>query len=246
MGIVNEVSAQATGESFALISPIALLLLVIILGIAYRDVLDVLLGLVGVVAVLVWMAGFMGWAGIGVTQILIAVPFLLIGLSIDYALHVVTRYREAQLEDDDWTPRSAMVRGLAGVVVAIGAATFTTAVGFASNVVSPIQSIQEFGLVSAAGIVSAFLIFGVLLPPLKVELDRLGRRVGFSRQRRPLGRSGIAGRVLGVGADLAQRAPVAVVVIAALLSVGGGLAGTRPSTATTSSSSPGSSRRRPS
>ncbi|QGN07462.1 transporter [Halorhabdus sp. CBA1104] len=225
-GIVNERSAQATGESFALISPIALLLLVTILGLAYRDVLDVLLGLVGVVLVLVWMAGFMGWVGIGVTQILIAVPFLLIGLSIDYALHVVMRYREAQLDETDWTPRSAMRRGLAGVVVAIGAATVTTAVGFASNVVSPITSIQEFGLVSAAGIGSAFLVFGVLLPPLKVELDSLLQRIGFSRAKRPLGRSGIAGRVLGVGAELAQRAPVAVVVVAVLLSAGGGVAAT--------------------
>ncbi|WP_181685782.1 efflux RND transporter permease subunit [Halorhabdus salina] len=223
-GIVNERSAQATGESFALISPIALLLLVTILGLAYRDVLDVLLGLLGVVLVLVWMAGFMGWVGIGVTQILIAVPFLLIGLSIDYALHVVMRYREAQLDEADWTPQSAMRRGLAGVVVAIGAATVTTAVGFASNVVSPITSIQEFGLVSAAGIVSAFLVFGLFLPPLKVELDSLLQRLGLSREKRPLGRSGVAGRILGIGADLAQRAPVAVVIVAILLSAAGGVA----------------------
>jgi predicted RND superfamily exporter protein len=225
-GIVDEKSGEATGESFALISPVALLLILLVLGIAYRDVLDVLLGLVGVALVLVWMAGVMGWAGIGVTQILIAVPFLLIGLSIDYALHVVMRNREAQLDRPDESLREAMTRGLGGVVVAIAAATFTTAVGFGSNAVSSIQSIQEFGLVSAAGIVSAFLIFGVLMPPLKFRLDALLERLGLSRRKRPFGRSGPAGRALAVGADLARRAPVVVIVVAVLLSAGGGVAAT--------------------
>ncbi|WP_254763975.1 efflux RND transporter permease subunit [Natrinema marinum] len=225
-GIVDEESTQATGESFALISPVALLLILGVLGIAYRDVFDVALGLLGVVLVLAWMAGFMGWAGIGVTQILIAVPFLLIGLSIDYALHVVMRYREAMVDDPDASPQVAMRRGLAGVVVAIGAATFTTAVGFLSNAVSPLQSIQEFGIVSAVGIAAAFLVFGLLLPALKLELDGLLRRIGLSRQTRAFGRGGAAGRLLGVGADIAQRAPYVVIAVALVLSAAGGAAAT--------------------
>jgi len=224
--VVDEQSGQATGESFALISPVALLLILVVLGVAYRDVVDVLLGLTGVALVLVWMGGFMGWAGIGVTQILIAVPFLLIGLSIDYALHVVMRYREAQADDPDRTPREAMRVGLAGVVVAIGAATFTTAVGFSSNAVSPLQSIREFGITSAAGIVSAFVVFGALLPALKLLTERALGRVGLARQRRAFGREGRIGEVLRVGATVARRAPVAVVLLALLVSAGGGYAAT--------------------
>ncbi|MDS0477431.1 MMPL family transporter [Natrinema sp. 1APR25-10V2] len=225
-GIVDEESTQATGESFAIISPIALLLILGALGIAYRDVFDVVLGLLGVGLVLAWMAGFMGWAGIGVTQILIAVPFLLIGLSIDYALHVVMRYREAQLDDPDASLREAMTRGLAGVVVAIGAATFTTAVGFLSNAVSPLASIREFGIVSAVGIGAAFLVFGLLLPALKLEVDGLLERFGFARRTRAFGRGGAAGRLLGVGADIAERAPYVVIAIALVLSAAGGAAAT--------------------
>ncbi|WP_254530276.1 efflux RND transporter permease subunit [Natrinema gelatinilyticum] len=225
-GIVDEESTQATGESFAIISPVALLLILAVLGVAYRDLVDVALGLVGVALVLAWMAGFMGWAGIGVTQILIAVPFLLIGLSIDYALHVVMRYREAQLDDPDATPREAMRRGLAGVVVAIGAATFTTSVGFLSNAVSPLESIREFGIVSGVGIVAAFLVFGLLLPALKLELDGLLGRIGLSRRKAAFGRAGAAGNVLSVGADVARRAPSVVIAIAVVLSVAGGAAAT--------------------
>jgi len=223
-GIADEESGQATGESFALISPAALLLILVVLGIAYRDVFDVMLGLLGVALVLIWMAGFLGWAGIGITQILIAVPFLLVGLSIDYALHVVMRYREAAADDPSLDPRAAMRRGVAGVVVAIGAATFTTAVGFLSNAVSPIDSIREFGLVSGFGIAAAFVVFGALFPALKLELDGLRARFGSDIDRTPFGRGERVGGVLSIGAELARRAPYVVLVVAVVLAGGGAVA----------------------
>ncbi|WP_276280681.1 efflux RND transporter permease subunit [Halorussus caseinilyticus] len=226
-GIVNERSGQATGESFAVITPFALLLIVGVLFVAYRDLFDVALGLLGTLLVLVWMGGFMGWAGIGVTQIIIAVPFLLVGLSIDYALHVVMRYREARADDPDRSPREAMRAGLAGVTVALAATTFTTAVGFTSNLVSSIASIRQFGLVSAFGIVSAFVVFAGLLPALKLELDGLLERLGFDRRKRAFGTGTSAvNRLLGVGATAARRVPVAIVLVALVVSAGGGYAAT--------------------
>ncbi|WP_135805811.1 efflux RND transporter permease subunit [Halorussus marinus] len=235
-GIVDEVSGQATGESFALITPVAFAIVLVVLFVAYRDPFDVALGLFGTLLVLVWMGGFMGWAGIGVTQILIAVPFLLIGLSIDYALHVVMRYREAREETDgpgsaadasDRSPAAAMRTGLAGVAVALAATTFTTAVGFLSNLVSPIGSIREFGLVSAVGIVSAFVVFAALVPALKLELDGLLERVGLDRRRSAFGTGETRiNRVLGLGTTVARRAPIAVVAIALVVSAGGGYAAT--------------------
>ncbi|WP_336036804.1 efflux RND transporter permease subunit [Halobacterium yunchengense] len=225
-GVVDEEAGQATGESFAVISPVALLLILVVLGVAYRDPVDVALALLGTLVTLVWMAGFMGWAGVGITQILIAVPFLLVGLSIDYALHVVMRYREARQADGDRPPREGMRVGLAGVTVALAATTFTTAVGFLSNTVSPIQAISDFGLVSAAGILSAFVVFAVMLPAAKLEVDALLERFGRDRRQRAFGTSGAASRVVGVGTTVARRAPVAVLVVALVASAGGGYAAT--------------------
>ncbi|PSQ16379.1 transporter [Halobacteriales archaeon QS_8_69_26] len=226
-GIVEEESSRATGESFRLITPVALLLVLGVLLIAYRDPVDVALGLLGIVLVLVWMGGAMGWLGIGVTQILIAVPFLLIGLSIDFALHMVMRYREAREADPDRSVTEGMRVGLAGVTVALAAATFTTAVGFFSNGVSPIEPIRQFGIVSGIGIVSAFVVFAGLIPALKVLVDRLLERVGFDRRKRAFGTgSGPVNRLLSVGAVLARRAPVALVVVALVVSAGGGYAAT--------------------
>ncbi|WP_340102111.1 efflux RND transporter permease subunit [Salinibaculum salinum] len=230
-GIQDDASSRATGDSFAIITPFALVLIVLVLGITYRDLLDILLAFVGIGVVLAWLAGLMGWLAIPMNVILIAVPFLLIGLSIDYALHVVMRYREARegtLDGDgeetrERSIRTAMTVGLGSVVLALVAATVSTAVGFLSNVVSPLPAIQDFAVLSAGGILATFVAFGVFLPALKIEVDGfVENRLGRSRRKSAFGvDSGRANAVLERLAGLTTRTPVAIVVVALLLASAG-------------------------
>ncbi|WP_336325478.1 efflux RND transporter permease subunit [Halovenus sp. HT40] len=233
-GIQDDASSRATGDSFAIITPFALVLIVLVLGITYRDLLDILLAFVGIAIVLVWLAGLMGWLAIPMNVILISVPFLLIGLSIDYALHVVMRYREARdgtlderREDEavtsDRSIRSAMTVGLGSVVLALAAATVSTGVGFLSNVVSPLPAIQDFAVLSAGGILATFVAFGVFLPAVKIEADGLvENRLGRSRQKSAFGvDSGLANTALKGLADLTTRAPVVIIVVALVLASAG-------------------------
>ncbi|MXR20477.1 efflux RND transporter permease subunit [Halobacterium bonnevillei] len=229
-GIIDDASSRAIGDSFLIITPVALVLLLAVLGIAYRDVVDVLVSLFGIGVVLVWLQGIQGWLGIPSSSILIAVPFLLIGLSIDYSLHVVMRYREARAADGDTesgsdgrrNPAAAMRAGVAGVVVALAAAAFTTGIGFFSNYVSPLASIRDFALLSAAGIVAMFVVFAALVPAVKLEVERLLARLGRDRQQPAFGvGSGPIRRVLSSTAALSRRAPVAVLVVALLLASAG-------------------------
>jgi predicted RND superfamily exporter protein len=191
---------------------------------------DVLVSVFGVGVVMVWYAGIQGWLGIPSNSTLIAVPFLLIGLSIDYSLHVVMRYREARegtLDTDDETvdrrdPTTAMRVGIAGVVLALATAAFSTAVGFLSNYVSPLESIQDFAILSGVGIVAIFVVFAALVPAIKLELERFFDRRGRDRHNPAVGvGSGGLSRLLSGTAALARRAPIAVIVIALVLASAG-------------------------
>ncbi|QFU81331.1 MMPL family transporter [Natronorubrum aibiense] len=241
-GIVNDEIERSMGDSLAIVGPLALLFVVIALVIAYRDPLDIALGVAGIGAVLVWTFGFMGWAGIAFNQMMIAVPVLLIGLSIDYAIHVFMRHREQretqrvsderagsnaireQRETDGAmsTVRGSMALALAGVGVALIWVTATTAIGFLANLVSPIGPIQEFGIVSSVGIIAALIIFGALIPALKVEIDSALEARGWSRHKRAFGtgESRFAS-ALTVGSTAARKAPLVVLVAALLLTAGG-------------------------
>jgi hydrophobe/amphiphile efflux-3 (HAE3) family protein len=219
-GIVANEFDTSMSDSMAIVGPIALLFVLVVLLIAYRDLLDVALGLFGIVAVLIWTFGFMGWTGIKFGQIFIAVPVLLIGLSIDYAIHVIMRGREAGTDTNAGTER-AMAVGLAGVGFALVLVTVTTAAGFLSNLVSPIPPIQKFGIVNAVGIVATLFVFGLLVPALKVEIDTALEARGIDRQRGAFGTSGRLEPVLRTGERIARVAPVAMLLFVLLLSAGG-------------------------
>ena len=222
-GILNEEISQSLGDSGGIVGPLALLFVIIALTIAYRDLLDIVLGVVGIIAVLVWTFGFMGWAGVAFNQLLLAVPVLLIGLSIDYAIHVFMRHREQRAAGGGETNvRRAMSLALAGVGAALVWVTATAAIGFLANLTSPIGPLQDFGIVSAFGVVSALVIFGALIPALKIQIDGFLEARGVDRDKRAFGTGdSLFSRVLAGGAAAAQRFPVAVVVVALLLSLGG-------------------------
>ena len=231
-GVITDEINSSMADSLLIVGPLAVVFVLLALTVAYRDVLDILLGLFGIGAVLAWAFGFMGWTGIAFNQIFIAVPVLLIGLSIDYAIHIFMRHREERHDDD--TPssvRGSMKVALGGVGIALVWVTATTVIGFLSNLTSPVPPIQEFGVVSAVGITAALLVFGVLIPALKVELDGFLESRGWDRKKRAFGTGG--GRfsdVLAVGATAARKAPTVVIVLALLVTAAGAYGGTQVDT----------------
>lgn len=224
-GIMTDEEERALGDTMGLVGPVALLLVVLILALAYRDLVDVVLGFTGILLVQFWTFGTLGWLGMDFNPVLVAVPVLLIGLSIDFCIHVFMRYRENRVGDGtDYAGgernriAAPMKAGLAGVGAALVWVTVTTSIGFLSNLASPVGPIQELGLIAAIGIVGSFVVFVLLLPPLKVELDALLERVGFDRNKPPIGTgTGRVGRLLGVGSRIARKAPLAVVIAVLLV-----------------------------
>ncbi|ELZ23040.1 hypothetical protein C477_02965 [Haloterrigena salina JCM 13891] len=230
-GLVGEQEDAAIEDSLAIVGPLALLFVVGTLSIAYRDPLDVALGLVGIVLVLVWTLGTIGWAGIAFNQVMVAIPILLIGLSVDYAFHVVMRYREEYgdngSDDDGSDVRAAMTRSLNGVGPALALVTVTTAIGFLANLTSPAADLRQFGVVAAIGIGTTLVVFGCFVPACKVELDAALAARGWDRSDRAVGTGGRVGGLLAGGSGLARRAPVAVVVVALLVTAGGAAGATQ-------------------
>jgi predicted RND superfamily exporter protein len=231
-GILSEEINRSLGDSGAIVGPLALLFVVVALTVAYRDLIDIVLGVVGIIAVLVWTFGFMGWAGVSFNQLLLSVPVLLIGLSIDYAIHVFMRHREQRAEaDEDTGVGRTMSFALAGVGVALVWVTATAAIGFLANLTSPIGPLQDFGIVSAFGVGAALIIFGALIPAIKIEVDGFLESRGIDRQKAAFGTGGSTfSRILAGGVSAARRFPVVVVALALLLSVGGAFGATQVDT----------------
>ena len=227
-GVISDELSGSLNDSLLIVMPLALLFVAVVLTIAYRDLFDILLGMVGIALVLVWTFGFMGWSGIAFSQLMITVPVLLIGLSIDYAIHVLMRHREQREEADNGGARAAMRPALLGVGGALIWVTITAVIGFLSNLTSPLPPLQNFGTVSAFGIASTLLIYGTFVPAVKVELDEFLEARGWDRKKRAFGTGGGAfSTFLTGGKTFAQRAPWAIIVVALLLTLGGAYGATQ-------------------
>ncbi len=215
---------QINTDTIELILPAALLFILGVLGFAYRDLADVLVGFVGVVVSVLWMFGILGWLSIPAGMTVIIGPVLITGLSIDYGLHVFMRYREQRGPDEG--VREPMGRALSSVGVAFVLVTITAAVGFLANLTNPFGMIRDLGVGITLGVVSALVVFTTLVPALKVSVDGLLERVGFDRRKTPLGHGRYLRPMLGAGVTAAQKAAPLVIVVALVAGAGGAMAWT--------------------
>ena len=217
-----EANAQYMGNTMGLVVPVALLLILLVLAFSYRDLVDILVGFTGVILSVLWMFGILGWLGIPAGMSLIIGPVLIVGLSVDYGLHVFMRYREERGQDE--SIHDPMARGLTSLVAALGLVTLTAVVGFLSNTANELAVIRQLGVAISLGVVSTFVVSVTLVPALKVTVDGLLERVGLDRRKAPLGKTGWLEGVLRRGASLARRAAPVVVVLALVVGAAGAVA----------------------
>lgn len=135
-----------------------------------RTTADTLLTFLTIGFAIQWVNGF-GYLLYGeqsqLTQIL---PILLIGLGVDYSIHMTTRYRQELSEGN--TVEGAIGTAIRTVGIALVLATLTTAVGFLTNIANDIPAIAEFGVQAAIGITASFLLMLTFVPAVREILDR--------------------------------------------------------------------------
>ncbi|KGM09579.1 hypothetical protein N869_03575, partial [Cellulomonas bogoriensis 69B4 = DSM 16987] len=213
---------------------LAFALIIAILMLTYRRVGDVVLSLSGLVVVIVWTYGLgvlLGPGYLGVTgeltQVSSVIPVLLIGLAVDYAIHLTSRYREEMTEGAP--PPAAARAAVLSVGGALVLATMTTMIGFLTNLISPLPPLRDFGLFVAVGVLSAFVVMVLLVPSVRTLVDR--RRVARGRFKQPASGTGTGlGRAMSRAAVLAERHAKATLAVAAVVTVAATGAATQVST----------------
>jgi hopanoid biosynthesis associated RND transporter like protein HpnN len=97
---------------------------------------------------------------------LISITFavLFVGLGVDFGIHLVLRYREAR--DAGGEHRSALCAAIRGVGRPLSLSALCAALGFLAFVPTEYQGLAELGIISAAGMVIAWLLSLILLPAL--------------------------------------------------------------------------------
>jgi hypothetical protein len=146
-----------------------------------RTLADMAVTMLTIVMAITWMQGIarilqeIGWVG-PLSEVAQIVPVLLIGLGVDYGIHLISRYREEVGEGRD--VRSGVRRAIGTAGVALMLATVTTVIGFLTNVVNPVPTLKDFGILSAVGIFASFVLMLTFVPALRLLLDRRAEAKG--------------------------------------------------------------------
>jgi uncharacterized protein len=181
-----------------------------------RTTADTLLTIVAIFMALIWMNGY-GYVRFGdQSQLVQVLPILLIGLGVDYSIHMGSRYREemhAGRSVDESTVLAIRTVGIALVL-----ATITTAVGFLTNIFNDLPALREFGELAAVGILASFVIMLTFLPAVRELLDRGGSaRETIDRASFEAGSSRRLPRLIGRASWLPKHAAVATLIVSIVL-----------------------------
>jgi predicted RND superfamily exporter protein len=160
-------------------SVVGFVLVVALLWIDFRRVFDTVASLFPLLVGLVWMLGGMVLLSLSMNFFNVFVTAMIIGLGVDYGVHMIHRYRE----EKDGTQES-LVAGLTETGKAVVLAALATVVGFGSLSLSSYPGIQSIGYVAIMGSSSSALVAMTLLPAyLAIRLRGEERRSLRARTR---------------------------------------------------------------
>ena len=233
---------DAREENLLILTVVALAVIVVLLALFYRTQSDVHITMLGLGMTILWTFGALSWlspGGIGIVDpdniLLTLVPVLLISLSVDYALQIVGRYREALREGNEGGVNAekgeeANVSGdasgraiarsvrLCGVPVLLAAGT--TAISLLANLSSRFEPIADFGIIASIGVASGWIVMTNFVLAARLMLDRWLAANGRNPTTRPLADTipGTAAVLPRVASGVARR-PLPVITAALALTV---------------------------
>ena len=191
--VVKAATAKALLDTLAFTIPMIFLVMAAVLYVAFRSLRSMLVCLVAVGLALLWTLATAAALGLTFNLVTAIVPPLVLTLGLTYAIHVLSEYlthtpseteKVAQtvssiakafglktvgraLSGFFHTPRSDVERveqTVTRIAVPVGLSFATTVIGFMAFVPSPLPAIQQFGLLSVAGVAYAALLSLIFIP----------------------------------------------------------------------------------
>jgi|GEM_PF-2826788 len=206
--LMDEIDQTAKRDMTHLL-PISLLVLIVLLRVAYGNFRDTFLSLSAVVIVIAMMYAFATLMGWSFDPVLMAVPIMMVGMGIDYGIHLILRYREEKMSNPR---RKAMYIAVVSVGTALLFTSITSMGGFLSNVVSSLEAIRRFSIMAAAGFIFSFVIMTSYIPAVKL--------LGHGKERRVKENlTSYLGTLGGMAAAKAPLLPIAVAVLFSTLGI---------------------------
>jgi len=165
---------EATTEANTIIVPMIFIMIIAVLFISFRRASYVILPLLALVVSTIWIFGVMVLLDLTFTTMSIAIIPLVLGLGVDYSVHLSHHYR-LELSKGK-TPAEAIKKSVFEIGTAMFLAMITTVIAFLSFLSASIPPLRDLGLLLALGIFFTFITAITLQASVRYIIDRKKRR----------------------------------------------------------------------
>jgi uncharacterized protein len=157
---------NTTMEYIQIILVIAIAAVSLVLFVFHRTVKGIIIALFPTAYSIALTFGVLGAIEPELTILSVAIIALLLGLGVDYSVHMMNRFAEEQ--HGDMIEKTAFILSSTGKAIFLS--TITTVIGFASLMISSMTPIILFGFGCAIGILFVFVSTILLTPSLSILL----------------------------------------------------------------------------
>ena len=163
--VLHEVTERLYKDLLDMI-PLSIGIVLVMMFYFHRNVLSVPIVLIPIFCALVWTLGLIKMSGEVLTPMIVAAGPILIGIGVDYGLHVSNRIvefkeREENIKFEDATHKAMMTTGKATLLCAV-----TDSIGFSALFISPIAPMRTVGLTMIVGVLCAFFLTVTMMPAI--------------------------------------------------------------------------------
>lgn len=232
--LINQEIQDTMDLSQMFLLMLVFVLIVLILFFTFRSGFDTILTLLSLGMAIIWSYGVSILLGIQGSIIATVVPILLVGLGVDYGIHMTMRFREEKGKGE--RNNRAIAIAISTVGMALLLATITTSIGFMSNTVSSLTVLKDFAIMVTVGIVSSFIIMTTFLPAVRLIASERKEHKKKDKEIKPKANNlknntkKHAVSLVTIGAKAGDRAPWAVLILLVIISGIAGYAASQLST----------------
>ena len=180
----NVISTQIndiTGEANKIIMPMIFIVIVVILFLSFRRGSYVILPMFSLVVSTIWLFGTMVLLGIPFSTMAVALVPLIMGLGVDYSVHLSHNYRLELAKGK--TPGEAIKTSILEIGTAMFLAMLTTLAAFLSFLSASLPPIRDFGLLLAIGISYTFITAITLHAACRYLIDRRKKHLNIGKKK---------------------------------------------------------------
>lgn len=169
-GIISNDINEVTMNANMIIMPSIFIIICLILLVMFKKFSYVILPLLSLAISIIWLFGTMVILGMTFNTMMVAVVPLLMGLGVDYSVHLFHEYKTELKKGKK--PGQAIIASIKDVGMAMFLATLTTVIAFLSFLTSTMAPLRNFGILCALGIIYTFITAVTFQAAVRYLLDR--------------------------------------------------------------------------